>query len=124
MSGPRLSGLNSFLSTSQGEEVARRRGLSKQSRKSAHSITQQRAALQLTTPTRAEKEYRWSQVDLPSAGIYADEGGYTPSRRVQQAPHYPARCVFVAGGVRGGKSLGSAMEYVPWTPRSRLIWLA
>src|SRR5262245_35771894 len=105
MSGPRLSGLNSFLNTSQGEEVARRRGLSKQSRKSAPSITQQRASLKLTTPTRAEKEYIWSQVDIPSAGIYADEGGYTPNRIVQQAHHYPSRCVFVAGGVRGGKSL-------------------
>lgn len=30
----------------------------------------------------------------------------------------------VAGGVRGGKSLGSAMEVVPWSLHSNLIWLA
>lgn len=41
-----------------------------------------------------------------------------------QAHHHPARAKFVAGGVRGGKSLGTSMELVTWARHSNLVWLA
>ena len=63
-------------------------------------------------------------MDVPQANINHESGGYTPNRIIAQAHHHPARAILVAGGVRGGKSLASAMEVVPWTIHSRLVWLA
>jgi hypothetical protein len=83
-----------------------------------------RASLGLTTPTRRQKELLWSKLDVPQANIFSEEGGYKPNRIVQQAHHHPARAILLAGGVRGGKSLSAAMEVVPWSFHSRLIWLA
>lgn len=61
---------------------------------------------------------------MPQANIYATSGGYQPNRIIRQAHFHPARALLIAGGVRGGKSLSTAMEVLPWTFHSRLIWLA
>lgn len=88
------------------------------------TIAQQRADVGLTAPTIAEKMYLWEKLSVYQSDINPENGGYQPNRIMMQAHSHPARNIFVAGGVRGGKSLGTAMEVVPWVPHSNLIWLA
>lgn len=86
-------------------------------------IWEQRADMGLTTPTPEEKRFIWSQVSIPQARISKDDGGYKPFRIVDMAHDHPARAILLAGGIRGSKSVSSAMEVVAWAPHSDLIWL-
>lgn len=78
----------------------------------------------LTTPTAAEREFLWSQVSVPSAGLSPATGGYKPHRIKKRLHDGPWRYIAEGGGLRGGKSLGLAMEIVAWLAHSNLIWLA
>lgn len=88
------------------------------------SIEEQRAAIGLTTPTAEERAYLWGLLDIPSARLFATDGGYRPHPLVARLHNGPWRFVAEGGGLRGGKSLGSAMEGIAWLPHSDLIWLA
>lgn len=88
------------------------------------SITAQRAAIGLTTPTAEERAYVWSKLSIPQARISPATGGFSPHRMVRRLHNGPWRFVAEGGGLRGGKSLGSAAEGIAWLPHSELIWLA
>lgn len=88
------------------------------------SITEQRESIGLTTPTQEEREFIWSQITIPSAGISRETGGYRPHRIQSRVANGPWRIVAIGGGLRGGKSLGSSVEGTVWLPHSNLIWLA
>jgi len=88
------------------------------------SITEQRRHMGLTTPSADERRLVWSQVSVPQAGIDPSTGGYNPHRIIWRLHNGPWRYVAEGGGLRGGKSLGSAMEGTVWLPHSNLIWLA
>lgn len=81
-------------------------------------------ALGLTSPQIAEKQLIWSKLSVPEANITSRKGGYKPNKIMEQAHFHPARAILLAGGVRGGKSLSSAMEVIPWSLHSNLIWIA
>lgn len=88
------------------------------------SITEQRASIGLTTPSAEERAYLWSQLHIPQANISPQSGGYAPHRLVANLHNGPWRFVAEGGGLRGGKSLGSVAEVIPWLPHSNLIWFA
>lgn len=88
------------------------------------SIAKQRALLGLSTPSALERALVWSQVRIPQANLSPDMGGYQPHRIVSRLHNGPWRYIAEGGGLRGGKSLGAALEGVPWLPHSDLIWLA
>lgn len=88
------------------------------------SITEQRASIGLTTPGVGERHALWESLDIPQAGVLARNGGYRPHRIKERLHVGPWRFVAEGGGLRGGKSLGSAVEGISWLPHSNLIWLA
>lgn len=75
------------------------------------SWTLERAARGFSSPTGEDKEALWQRL------------GLKPFLTQQQALLSPARTRLVAGGVRSGKSLTTAMECLAWLPHSDLIWL-
>lgn len=89
------------------------------------SLTEQRAAIGLTTPTAEEREYIWSQVSVGApANLSPKTGGYRPHRLIKRMYDGPWRFIAAGGGLRGGKSLGLAMENAVWMPHAELLWLA
>jgi hypothetical protein len=88
------------------------------------SLAEQRAAIGLSTPGTAERDYLWSAITIPQANIAPANGGYRPHRVVDRAHKGPWRHVAIGGGLRGGKSLSASCEAIPWLPHSDLIWLA
>lgn len=83
-------------------------------------IHEARAGVGLTAPVPAERRLIWERVEIPSAGVK----GYRPPRLLERIFDHPARSKLIAGGVRAGKSLASAVELACWTPHASLIWLA
>lgn len=89
------------------------------------SLEEQRASIGLTTPTSEERSYVWSQVTVGApANLSPKTGGYVPHRLIKRMYDGPWRFIAAGGGLRGGKSLGEAMEGIAWLPHSNLIWLA
>lgn len=91
-------------------------------------IEVQRSRLGFSSPFPEEKLLLWSYVTLPQTGITRgirrESGGYQPYPILAQAHYHPARTKLVAGGIRGSKSIGLAMEALSWLPHSDLLWLA
>ena len=86
------------------------------------TLTEQRAAIGLRTPSWRAKQLIWANLVLPT-----DSGkliqGYRPTYNAKSAHQADARYVGVSGGWRSGKSLFSAMEAVTWLPYADLIWI-
>jgi len=70
----------------------------------------------------AERRLTWSQMSIPQARIFKEDGGYKPFHIVERAHDHPARNILVAGGIRGSKSVSAAAEAVAWSPHSELVW--
>lgn len=86
-------------------------------------ISLQRLDQGLYTPIPEEKLEVWKNITIPQTNIRKETGGYKPFSITRQAHFHPARTKFVAGGVRGSKSVSTAMEILPWMLHSDLIWL-
>lgn len=84
------------------------------------SIKTARELANLTYPTPEFKKFWWDKVSVPSARI---DRSYKPIPKIQRVHDHPARIRQLAGAARLGKSLFIAMEAVPWTFHSNLIWL-
>jgi len=88
------------------------------------TIQGQRRAVNLSVPTKKEKLFLWEKASIPTASI--GKGGksafYAPSPAFASMHFHTSRERVGAGGVRGGKSLATAMEAVAWALHSDLIW--
>src|SRR3990167_6716734 len=82
-----------------------------------------RSELGFSSPIPEEKLEIWANVSIPQAGIFKEKGGYQPFSITRQAHFHPAPNIFVAGGIRGSKSVSLSMEGVSWAPHSDLQWL-
>ena len=84
------------------------------------SVAEARASVGRTSPLPAERRVVWSRLVIPSAGV----DGYEPHPYLARIFDHPARMKLIAGGIRAGKSLASAVEAICWAPHSDLIWIA